>query len=60
MVASDAALRALMRAKLRRYALAYCALLCQLSANLRAYYEGKLARIGDVSPRPAGTDDFGS
>ena len=46
MVANEPELRALMRAGLRGDASAYRALLSRLSANLRAYYKGKLARIG--------------
>src|SRR5450759_2967902 len=46
MVAHEADLRALMRARLRGDAAAYRTLLSRLSANLRAYYKGKLARIG--------------
>lgn len=46
MVANEAELRALMRASLNGDAVAYRTLLSQLSANLRAYYKGKLARIG--------------
>ena len=46
MVANEAELRALMRASLRGDAAAYRALLSRLSAKLRAYYRGRLARIG--------------
>src|SRR5450759_469819 len=46
MAASEAELRALMRASLAGDAAAYRTLLSRLSANLRAYYKGKLARIG--------------
>ena len=46
MVANEAELRALMRAGLRGDAAAYRTLLSRLSANLRAYYKGRLARIG--------------
>ncbi len=46
MVANEAELRGLMRASLRGDAAAYRALLSRLSANLRAYYKGRLARIG--------------
>ena len=46
MAANEAELRALMKASLRGDAAAYCALLSRLSANLRAYYKGRLARIG--------------
>ena len=46
MVAHEADLRALMRASLRGDAAAYRTLLSRLSANLRAYYKGRLARIG--------------
>ena len=46
MVAREADLGALMRASLSGDAAAYRALLGQLSANLRAYYKGRLARIG--------------
>src|SRR3974390_2080260 len=46
MVANEAELRSLMRAGLRGDAAAYRVLLSRLSANLRAYYKGKLARIG--------------
>lgn len=46
MVANEAELRSLMRAGLRGDAAAYRVLLSRLSANLRAYYKGRLARIG--------------
>src|SRR5450759_1234398 len=46
MAANEAELRALIRASLAGDAAAYRALLSRLSANLRAYYKGKLARIG--------------
>jgi RNA polymerase sigma-70 factor (ECF subfamily) len=46
MAANDAELRALMRASLSGDAVAYRTLLTRLSVNLRAYYKGKLARIG--------------
>ena len=46
MAANEAELSELMRAGLRGDAVAYRALLSQLSANLRAYYKGRLARIG--------------
>lgn len=46
MAANEAELRALMKAGLRGDAAAYRALLSRLSANLRAYYKGRLARIG--------------
>jgi RNA polymerase sigma-70 factor (ECF subfamily) len=46
MAANEAELRALMRASLGGDATAYRTLLSRLSANLRAYYKGKLARIG--------------
>ncbi len=46
MVANEAELRALMKAGLRGDAAAYRALLSRLSASLRAYYKGRLARIG--------------
>src|ERR1035437_7636344 len=46
MAANEAELRALMRASLGGDAVAYRTLLSRLSANLRAYYKGKLARIG--------------
>ncbi len=46
MVANEADLRALMRASLRGDAAAYRTLLSRLSANLRAYYKGRLGRIG--------------
>ena len=46
MAANEAELRGLMRAGLRGDAAAYRALLGRLSANLRAYYKGRLARIG--------------
>src|SRR3974377_2421846 len=46
MLANEAELRSLMRAGLRGDAAAYRVLLSRLSANLRAYYKGKLARIG--------------
>ena len=46
MAANEAELRALMRASLAGEAAAYRTLLSRLSANLRAYYKGKLARIG--------------
>jgi RNA polymerase sigma-70 factor (ECF subfamily) len=45
MAANEAELRALMKASLGGDAVAYRALLSQLSAILRAYYKGKLARI---------------
>src|SRR6516225_1437128 len=46
MVANEAELRSLMRAGLQGDAGAYRVLLSRLSANLRAYYKGRLARIG--------------
>ena len=46
MAANEAELKALMRASLSGDAVAYRTLLSRLSANLRAYYKGKLARIG--------------
>ena len=46
MAANEAELKALMRASLGGDAFAYRALLSQLSAILRAYYKGRLARIG--------------
>src|SRR3974377_2347037 len=46
MVANEAELRGLMRAGLRGDAAAYRVLLSRLSANLRAYYKGRLSRIG--------------
>jgi RNA polymerase sigma factor (sigma-70 family) len=46
MVANEADLSALMSASLRGDAAAYRTLLSRLSANLRAYYKGRLARIG--------------
>jgi RNA polymerase sigma-70 factor (ECF subfamily) len=46
MVANEPELRALMKASLRGDAAAYRYLLSRLSANLRAYYKGRLARIG--------------
>jgi len=46
MSANESDLRALMRAGLGGDAAAYRTLLGRLSANLRAYYKGKLARIG--------------
>ena len=46
MAANEAELRALMRASLGGDAVAYRTLLSRLSANLRAYYKGKLARTG--------------
>jgi len=46
MVANEAELRSLMRAGLQGDAAAYRVLLSRLSANLRAYYKGRLARIG--------------
>src|SRR5450631_36154 len=46
MAANEAELRGLMRAGLRGDAAAYRALLGRLSASLRAYYKGRLARIG--------------
>ena len=46
MPANEPELRALMRAGLRGDVSAYRALLSRLSANLRAYYKGRLARIG--------------
>ena len=45
MAANEAELRALMRASLAGDAAAYRAILSHLSAILRAYYKGKLARI---------------
>jgi RNA polymerase sigma-70 factor (ECF subfamily) len=46
MAANEAELRALMKASLRGDAAAYRTLLSRLSATLRAYYKGRLARIG--------------
>ena len=46
MAANEAELRALMQASLAGDAAAYRTLLNRLSANLRAYYKGRLARIG--------------
>ena len=46
MAANEAELRALMKAGLGGDAAAYRSLLSRLSANLRAYYKGRLARIG--------------
>src|SRR6266581_3411150 len=46
MAANEAELRALMRASLAGDAHAYRTLLNHLSANLRAYYKSRLARIG--------------
>jgi len=46
MAASEVELRALMRAGLSGDAVAYRTLLSRLSAILRAYYKGRLARIG--------------
>jgi RNA polymerase sigma-70 factor (ECF subfamily) len=46
MAANEAELRALMKAGLSGDAAAYRAVLSQLSAILRAYYKGRLARIG--------------
>ena len=46
MAANEAELRALMKAGLGGDAAAYRAVLSQLSAILRAYYKGRLARIG--------------
>ena len=46
MAANEAELWALMKASLRGDAAAYRTLLSRLSANLRAYYKGRLARIG--------------
>jgi RNA polymerase sigma-70 factor (ECF subfamily) len=46
MAANEAELRALMKAGLGGDAVAYRVVLSQLSAILRAYYKGKLARIG--------------
>jgi RNA polymerase sigma-70 factor (ECF subfamily) len=46
MAANEVELRALMRAGLGGDAVAYRTLLTRLSANLRAYYKGRLARIG--------------
>lgn len=46
MAASEAELKALMKASLAGDVAAYRTLLSRLSANLRAYYKGKLARIG--------------
>ena len=46
MVAKEAELRALMRASLGGDADAYRNLLSRLSSSLRAYYKGKLVRIG--------------
>ena len=46
MAANEAELRALMKAGLGGDAAAYRSLLSRLSASLRAYYKGRLARIG--------------
>lgn len=46
MAANEAELRALMKASLAGDAHAHRTLLSQLSANLRAYYKSRLARIG--------------
>src|SRR5450759_268558 len=46
MAADEAELRALMRASLAGNAAAHRTLLNRLSANLRAYYKSRLARIG--------------
>lgn len=46
MTANETELRALMRASLAGDAAAYRTLLYRLSATLRAYYKGRLARIG--------------
>jgi RNA polymerase sigma-70 factor (ECF subfamily) len=46
MAANEAELRTLMQASLAGDAAAYRTLLSRLSGNLRAYYKGKLARIG--------------
>jgi RNA polymerase sigma-70 factor (ECF subfamily) len=46
LVANEGELSELMRAGLRGDAVAYRTLLSRLSANLRAYYRGRLARIG--------------
>ena len=46
MAANEAELRALMRASLTGDANAYRVLLRQLSASLRAYYKGRLRRVG--------------
>ena len=46
MAANEAELRALMRASLAGDAAAHRTLLSRLSANLRAYYKTRLARIG--------------
>lgn len=46
MTANEAEIGALMRASVAGDAAAYCTLLNRLSANLRAYYKGKLTRIG--------------
>lgn len=46
MAANEAELSGLMRAGQRGDAAAYRTLLSRLSANLRAYYKGRLARIG--------------
>jgi len=46
MAANEAELRALMQASLAGDAADYRTLLSRLSANLRAYYKGRLARIG--------------
>src|SRR5450756_246149 len=46
MAANEAELRALMRASLAGDASAHRTLLSRLSANLRAYYKTRLARIG--------------
>lgn len=49
MAANEAELSELMRAGLRGDATAYRTLLGRLSGNLRAYYKGKLARVGRSS-----------
>jgi RNA polymerase sigma-70 factor, ECF subfamily len=46
MAANEAELRTLMKVSLAGDAAAYRSLLSRLSGNLRAYYKGKLARIG--------------
>ena len=46
MAANEAELRSLMRASLAGDAVAYRTLLNRLSATLRAYYKGRLTRIG--------------
>ena len=46
MAANETELRALMKASLAGDAAAYRTLLSRLSGNLRAYYKGRLARIG--------------